>query len=101
MKTATILPCLDLAVLNGLFLASTFGGTSAQPWLQYSIFLMVVMWVFSLPLLYIQEAIYQVIEHEPDKREKLQGWLIRWSIWGSIVMIPPSIVFYLMIMKGF
>ncbi|MBU1678442.1 MAG: DUF2269 family protein [Bacteroidetes bacterium] len=97
--TVTI-PGLDLAVINGLFLASVYGGSSDAPWLQYSVFLMIVMWLLTIPLLFIQEKIYKVIEFEPDNRVELQKWIIRWSLLGSVVMIPPTIVFYLMIVKS-
>ncbi|MEZ4828667.1 MAG: DUF2269 family protein [Bacteroidia bacterium] len=94
------LPGLDLAVVNGLFLASVFGGMVSQPWLLYSLVGMVIMWVLTFPLLYIQEKIYRTIEQEPDNRVTLRKWIIRWSVWGTIVMIPPSVIFYLMVMKG-
>jgi len=94
------IPGLDLAVINGLFLASALGGSSNQPWLQYSIYLMIITFLLTYLLLLIQEKIYNIIDTEPSNRDKLQKWIVRWSLWGVIVMIPPTVIFYLMIIKG-
>ena len=45
---AITIPSLDIAVLNGLYLASVFGGTSNQLWLQHSIYLLILMWAMFL-----------------------------------------------------
>jgi len=93
------IPGIALTVLNGLYLASVFGGTKNQPWLFYSIILLFVMWALSIPLIYLQEKLYQSIDKEFDIKI-IDTLLIRWGILGTIVMIPPSIVFYLMIVKA-
>ena len=94
------IPGVALTVINGLFLASAFGGTRNMPWLFYSIILLFVMWVLSIPLIYLQEKMYSTIDNEPDNDTKINKLLIRWGILGSIVMIPPTIIFYLMVVKG-
>ncbi|MGE0562820.1 MAG: DUF2269 family protein [Flavobacteriales bacterium] len=94
------IPGVALTIINGLFLASVFGGTKNVPWLFYSIILLFVMWVLSIPLIYFQEKMYSTIENEPDNNAKINKLLIRWGILGTIVMIPPTIVFYLMVVKG-
>ncbi|MBI2258604.1 MAG: DUF2269 family protein [Flavobacteriia bacterium] len=94
------IPGVALTVINGLFLASIYGGTSKQPWLFYSIFLLLIMWALSIPLIYIQEKMYQCIENEPENRIKLNKILVYWGIVGTIVMIPSLLVFYLMLTKS-
>lgn len=93
-------PGIALTVLNGLFLASAFGGSANLPWLLYSVILLFIMWGFSIPLIYIQEKLYSAIALEPENRGKINSLLIKWSICGTVVMIPPSIIFYLMIVKN-
>lgn len=94
------IPGVALTVINGLCLASVFGGTKNQPWLFYSIILLFVMWALSIPLIYLQEKMYSTIDNEPDNDTKINKLLIRWGILGTIVMVPPTIVFYLMVVKS-
>lgn len=94
------IPGIALTILNGLFLASVYGGTRNQPWLFFSMILLFVMWALSIPLIYFQEKMYSTIDNEPDNDTKINKLLIRWGILGSIVMIPPTIVFYLMVVKS-
>ncbi|MFN0215061.1 MAG: DUF2269 family protein [Saprospiraceae bacterium] len=93
-------PGVALAVVNGLFLASVFGGTRRQPWLFYSVVLMIIMWILSIPLVYLQERLYQSIEKEPDNGLKINQLIIQWGILGTLVSIPPILIFYLMIVKS-
>ncbi len=91
-------PGIALTVLNGLFLASVFGGSKQQPWLFYSNLLLFAMWALSIPLIWIQEKMYQSIDKEAASNT-IRTLFIRWGILGTIVMIPPSVIFYLMIVK--
>lgn len=92
-------PGVALTVLNGLCLASVFGGAKNQPWLYHSIILLFIMWALSIPLIYLQEKMYSTIDNEPNNDAKINKLLIRWAILGTIVMIPPTIIFYLMVFK--
>lgn len=94
------IPGVALTVLNGLYLASFFGGTRNQPWLFYSIISLFIMWALSIPLIYFQEKMYTTIANEPDNDSKINKLLVRWGILGTIVMIPPTYVFYLMVVKA-
>lgn len=93
------IPGIALTVLNGLFLASVFGGTWNQPWLFYSIVLLLIMWFLSIPIIYLQEKLYSVIDNDPENKGKINKLIYAWGITGTIVMIPPSIMFYLMVVK--
>lgn len=93
-------PGVALTVLNGLCLASVYGGTKQQPWLFYSTILLFVMWALSIPLIYLQEKMYSAIDNEPDNTTKLNKLLVGWGILGTVVMIPPTIIFYLMVVKS-
>jgi len=92
------IPGIALTIINGLYLASVYGGTKNQPWLFYSIILLFVMWALSIPLICLQEKMYQSLDKEFDLKI-INTLLIRWSILGTFVMIPPSVIFYLMIVK--
>lgn len=93
-------PGIALTVLNGLCLASAFGGTAHQPWLFNSMLLLFGMWALSVPVVYLQEKMFAIIDREPENNTKVYAQLIRWSILGTLVTIPPSIIFYLMVFKG-
>ncbi|MEK7434891.1 MAG: DUF2269 family protein [Cyanobacteriota bacterium] len=94
------IPGIFITIINGLCLASVFGGTKNQPWLFYSIILLFIMSGLSIPLIYIQEKLYNVIENESANEEKINKWLVIWGIIGTIVTIPATIIFYLMITKN-
>jgi len=94
-------PGIALAVINGLFLASVFGGTRHQPWLFYSIILMVTMWALSVPLILLQEKMYDAIENDADNEVKINKLMTNWGILGTLVTIPPTLIFYLMVAKQF
>ena len=94
------IPGVALTIINGLFLASVFGGTQNQAWLFYSVILLFVMWALSIPLIYFQEKLYRAIDSEPRNELKINALLMRWGVLGTIVMIPPSIIFYWMVVKS-
>jgi uncharacterized membrane protein len=94
------IPGMALTVINGLFLATAFGGSRNQPWLFYSVILLFVMWALSIPVIYIQEKLYSVIDNDPGNRGKITGLMILWGVIGTLVMIPPTIIFYFMIAKA-
>ncbi len=94
------LPGIILTVINGLFLASAFGGTQHQPWLFYSILLMILMWAFSFPLIFLQEKMHQTILNDSENESKLNRLLMQWGYLGTLVSIPPTIIFYLMVVKS-
>lgn len=93
------IPGLFVTVINGLFLADFMGGTAEVPWLYYSVILLIIMGIISIPLIYFQEKMYECIDKEPENRLGIKKYLYAWSFIGTAVMIPPSIVFYLMIVK--
>lgn len=93
------IPGVALTVLNGLCLSSVYGGSQSQPWLLHSIYLILTMWVLSVPLVFLQEKLFLTIVTEAQNEAKINRLLIQWSILGSLVMIPPSIIFYWMVVK--
>lgn len=93
------IPGVALTVLNGLCLAAVYGGSQSQPWLLHSIYLILTMWMLSVPLVFLQEKLFLTIETEAQNEAKINRLLIQWSILGSLVMIPPSIIFYWMVVK--
>lgn len=93
-------PGIALTVLNGLCMASALGGSSTQPWLFYSIVAMIVMWVLSIPLVFLQEKLFKTIAEDADNEVKINQLLVQWGVLGTLVTIPPSLVFYWMVMKA-
>lgn len=94
------IPGIALAVLNGLCLASVFGGTQNLPWLYYSMLLMFLMWALSIPLVFLQEKMFAAIQMDPMEEQNTKHLMNLWGILGTLVTIPPSIIFYLMVVKG-
>lgn len=93
------IPGIALTVINGLFLASVFGGTRHVPWLFQSMMWLYVMWALSVPLIYLQERLYSAIDKEPPNDVEITKLLFRWGILGSAITIPPTVIFCLMIFK--
>ena len=93
------IPGLDIAVITGLFLASAHGGSAQQPWLTRSVYMLILLWVFSQPLVFIQQKISKIIASAPENQQAIQKWLIHWSIWGKVAIGPPAYIFYMMVMK--
>ncbi len=94
------IPGIALTVINGLYLASALGGIKNQDWLYYSTLLLFAMWVLSVPLIWLQEKLYDTISKEPENTDKMNRLLIWWGILGTLIMIPPAIIFYWMIVKA-
>ncbi|MBE7413203.1 MAG: DUF2269 domain-containing protein [Leptospiraceae bacterium] len=91
---------LDLLVINGLILSSAFGDWKNQEWIFYSVILLAFMWVLSLPVVYIQEKLFEAFEREGSRSIEFLKYLKLWAVFGTITTIPPSIIFYLMIAKN-
>ncbi len=98
--TYLTVPGMALTVINGLFLASAYGGTKNQPWLFYSFLTLLGLWALSVPLIYIQEKLYHAINETPQNITETDKWLFRWSVLGSIISVPPVLIFYWMVAKA-
>jgi uncharacterized membrane protein len=94
------IPGIALTVINGLYLATALGGIKNSDWLFYSTLLLFAMWILSVPLIWLQEKLYHVISKEPENTAKLNRILIWWGILGTLIMIPPVIIFYWMVVKA-
>ncbi len=94
------MPGLALTVLNGLCLASVLGGSRSQPWLFQSDMLLFLMWGLSFPLIFLQNRLFRAVEQDGTSDRKIDLLIIYWGILGTIVMIPPLIIFYLMVVKA-
>jgi uncharacterized membrane protein len=93
------IPGIALTVISGLFLASSYGGTPKQAWIFYAVFLLIFMYLLSVPLVILQEKIYQSAEKTPLDWEKVHKLALQWGLYGTIVMAAPFFIFYLMVFK--
>ncbi|MBL7827939.1 MAG: DUF2269 family protein [Saprospiraceae bacterium] len=89
-------PGMLLTIVNGLCLASVYGGLQQAPWLSKSIYALWAMWGISLPLLYLQEKMLHGIESDSEPKLSL---LYLWSLVGTVVMVPAALIFYWMVVK--
>ena len=91
-------PGVQLAVWNGAWLAAALGGAAQHPWLVESLVLLIISSIFSVVVvLPWQEALVEAAQG--DDQHAAQRALIQWSIWGSVVMVPFSLVAWLMVSK--
>ncbi len=92
-------PGVQLALINGLAMSSVFGGLRAQPWLAQSYMLLVALTILSpTTVLYCQERAVRIAE-ERDNGPRFTRALSMWSIWGTAIMVPIMMIFYLMVSK--
>jgi uncharacterized membrane protein len=92
-------PGIQLAVWNGLCLSSAFGGVRQAPWIFQSLILLSGTTLLAPSLvLYWQERVLALSERG-EVTSDLTRALVWWSIWGTLVMVPLGLVFYLMITK--
>lgn len=91
-------PGVQLAVWNGLFLASVFGGVRAQPWLVEAVAMMIFTSLFSVTVvLYWQEKLVAAAQSgDWAKTQRAMAW---WSLSGTFVGVPLILVMYLMVSK--
>ncbi len=91
-------PGIQLTLWNGVFLAPALGGVSAHPWLVESMVLIVATSIFSM--LFVLPWQERVVEAaQAGDREASKAALIRWSVWGMLVMVPITLVAWLMVVK--
>ncbi|MFN5236192.1 MAG: hypothetical protein ACK5FV_03380, partial [Bacteroidota bacterium] len=70
------------------------------PWLFQSDMLLFLMWGLSFPLIFLQNRLFRAVEQDGTPDRKIDLLIIYWGILGTIVMIPPLVIFYLMIVKA-
>ena len=89
-----------LLITNGLCLASVYGGIYAVAWIRDSILLLGVMVLLAITVvLHYQERLYGIAKTTTQLSPQFWRSLWLWSVWGSLVMLPPGVVLYLMVVK--
>ncbi|MBM4283406.1 MAG: DUF2269 family protein [Deltaproteobacteria bacterium] len=92
------MPGVQLTVWNGVALATAFGGARTQPWLVEALALVVLTSLLAiLVVLPAQESLARACGAGDERA--VRRALIRWSIWGVVVSVPPTIVVVLMVTK--
>jgi uncharacterized membrane protein len=92
-------PGVQLTGWNGLFLAVTFGGVRANPWLVQALVLLVISSLFSI--LFVLPPQERLVEAAQEGDRQL-AWklLVRWSVVGMVVMLPFTLIAWLMVAKA-
>lgn len=91
-------PGVQLAIWNGLWAAQTFGGLRAQPWLTEAVLATVVTSVVSCTVvLWSQERLVAAAERDGALPT---ATLAVWSVFGTLVSLPLSWAFWLMVSKS-
>jgi hypothetical protein len=92
------MPGVQLTVWNGVALATAFGGARTQPWLVEALALVALTSLLAvLVVLPAQEALARAAEVGDESA--VRRALIRWSVWGVVISVPPSVVVVLMVTK--
>ena len=91
-------PGMQLTLWNGVFLAAGMGGIRQHPWLVESMVLLVLTSVLSVcVVLPWQERCVEAAQGE-EPRAMVRS-LVWWSVTGSAVMLPLTVVAWLMVTK--
>jgi uncharacterized membrane protein len=92
-------PGVQMILWNGLAMATAMGGVTSQPWIAQSLMLLVPTWLLGSTLaLYWQERVILLAERG-EIGAPLTRAMIHWSVWGSVVMVPPSLIAWMMVSK--
>lgn len=89
-------PGIVLTMINGLWLASQWGGIGGTPWLASSVWALACAWALVPPALYWQE---RVASTAPEGGPAFERALVWWSVWGTLAMVPMMAAFWWMIAK--
>ena len=89
------IPFYDLTILNGLILGELYGGYQLQ-WLNHTIYDLLVFSVILIPVVILQNRVYELLKAGRDI-DNLYKW---WSIVGMISSIPILHIVYTMVFKG-
>ncbi|MFZ5478540.1 MAG: DUF2269 family protein [Myxococcota bacterium] len=90
-------PAIVLITLNGLWLASAWGGPTGTPWLRDAIAALAVAWAVGPTFtLYWQERVAATAEAGGPAFTRALVW---WSVWGTLAMVPMGAAFWWMISK--
>jgi hypothetical protein len=83
------MPGVQLTVWNGVCLARFYGGVQAQPWLVEAAGLVALTsLVAALVVLPAQERLARACETNDAAEQTRALW--RWSVSGTLVMLPPT-----------
>lgn len=92
------MPGVQLTVWNGVCLAAAMGGIRAQPWLVESVLLLIGTSLFaSTVVLYFQERFVEA--SQSDDEGALLRPMLWWSLWGTVVSVPFTVIAWLMVSK--
>ncbi|MEE2959239.1 MAG: DUF2269 family protein [Myxococcota bacterium] len=91
-------PGIQLTLWNGIYLAASMGGIKSHGWLVEAMVLLIVTSLFSAFLvLPWQERL--VASTMGTDFALMKRYLVRWSIWGTAVLVPITLVAWLMVVK--
>jgi hypothetical protein len=92
------MPGVQLTVWNGVCLARVYGGVRAQSWLVEASGLVALTSLFAvLAVLPAQERLARACVAGDDAGARAA--LLRWSVGGTLVMLPPTLVAWLMVAR--
>lgn len=94
------IPGIDLVVINGLCMASVFGGVNSQEWIQYSLFALFALWLLVFPILLVQDKMQKLALSGEIGFNTFKKVFILWMLIGAISCIPVAFIFVKMIYKN-
>lgn len=92
-------PSVFMVVVNGLYMGNMFGGVSSMDWLKHSVYSLILLWLFIIPILIVQDKIGKLL-HEGDFESKAFLKLKKiWMAIGFFSFLPIVYICYMMVFK--
>ncbi|MBI2894008.1 MAG: DUF2269 family protein [Deltaproteobacteria bacterium] len=94
-------PGFFLLAVNGVSMATAWGGMYRWSWLVVSLVLLGLTGVTAVALIPVQIKIYRICEVQSDEPlpPELDQLLKRWNNWGSPAALIPLVIMFLMLVK--
>lgn len=93
-------PSIFVVVINGLYLGSAIGGIENIVWLKHSVYSLIILWIFIIPILIVQDKMARHIEKGDITSQAFKQLKTKWMAIGLISFVPLVYICYMMVFKS-
>lgn len=93
-------PSIFLVVINGLYLGSAIGGIENVDWLKHSVYSLIILWIFIIPILILQDKMVIHIKKGDITSQAFKQLKTKWMTIGLISFVPLVYICYMMVFKN-
>lgn len=93
-------PSIFMVVINGLYLGSAIGGIENVVWLKHSVYSLIILWIFIIPILIVQDKMAIHIEKGDITSQAFKQLKTKWMAIGLISFVPLVYICYMMVFKS-